>query len=71
MEKTFLDNYTQEQAKAQAESLKEILDENVATKRDIEDLKRDIKEMEMRITLRLGTMMVIAVGAVAALVKLL
>ena len=34
-------------------------------------LKRDMKEMEMRITIRLGALMMAAVGTVAALVKLL
>jgi len=74
--------FTKEQAKVQAESLKEILDENIATKRDIFDLKRDIKEMEVkverdikemetRLILPLGTMMVVAVGTVATLVKIL
>jgi DNA anti-recombination protein RmuC len=38
-------------------------------------LRRDMKEMELRLkhdlTMRLGSMMVVAIGAVAALVKLL
>lgn len=34
------------QAEAQAEALKEIVENNLATKQDILDLKRDIKEME-------------------------
>ena len=33
--------------------------------------KQDLKELELRLTLRLGSVMVGAVGAVAALVKLL
>ena len=64
-----------EQAEVHAESLKEILDDNIATKRDLEearlDLKRDIKEMEIRISIRLGGMMVVAIGAMATLVKIL
>ncbi len=44
-------------------------------KRDITDVRREMKEMELRLeqrlTLRLGSMMVVAVGVVAALVKLL
>ena len=44
-------------------------------KRDIQELKRDMKEMELRLkhdlTVRLGSMMVVAIGVVAALVKLL
>ena len=53
--------------------------EIVTVKRDMKQmetgLKRDMKEMETRLehrlTLRLGSMMVVAVGVVAALVKLL
>ncbi|MGK5094455.1 hypothetical protein WDW89_20870 [Deltaproteobacteria bacterium TL4] len=125
--------FTSEQAKVQAETLKTILDDNIATKRDIEELrvelkrdimgntqhiegvrvelkrdieelrvelkhdimgntqhiegvrvelkrdieelrvelKRDLEEMGMKLTIRLGGMMVVAVGAVATLVKLL
>jgi len=35
------------------------------------DLSRDLKDLEYRMTIKLGTMMVVAVGAMAALVKLL
>jgi len=35
------------------------------------ELKRDIKELEQRMVIKLGSLMVVAVGAVAALVKLL
>jgi len=34
-------------------------------------LRRDMKEQEMRLTITLGAMMAIAIGAVATLVKLL
>ncbi len=44
-------------------------------RRDIADVRRDMKEMELRLrqdlTIRMGSMMVVAVGVVAALVKLL
>lgn len=33
--------------------------------------KQDLKELELRLTIRLGSMMVVAIGLVAALVKLL
>ncbi len=42
-----------------------------ATKRDIAEVKRDIRESEQRTIIKLGSMMVVAVGVVAALVKLL
>ena len=34
-------------------------------------LRREMKELELRLTIRLGSMMVAAVGVVAVLVKLL
>ena len=51
----------------------------LATKRDLEELetnfKRDMKEMELRLTynltVRFGSMMVVSIGVIAALVKLL
>ena len=33
--------------------------------------KQDLKELELRLTIRLGSMMVVTVGVVPALVKLL
>jgi len=43
-------------------------------RRDIEalraDLKRDMKELEYRMTIKLGAMLAVAVGAMATLVKL-
>ena len=76
----------EEQAEVLARSQATLIDEKLATKRDlkelelrlkrdIQELKRDMQEMELRLkhdlTLRLGSMMVVAVGVVAALVKLL
>ena len=68
---------------ATKQDLKEL---ELRLKRDIQELKRDMKELEMRLTrdmqemelrlkhdltVRLGSMMVVAIGVVAALVKLL
>ena len=67
--------FTEQQAEVQAEALAQIIDERLATKQDIQELRRDIIEMEQRLTykltIRLGTMLVAAVGVVAALVKIL
>ncbi|MGH8658716.1 MAG: coiled-coil domain-containing protein [Gammaproteobacteria bacterium] len=47
----------------------------VELKRDIKELetslKRDMKDLEYRMTIKLGAMLVVAVGAMAALVKVL
>ena len=63
------------QAEVLANSQAKLIDEQLATKKDLKELeerlRRDMKELEFRLTIRLGSMMVIAVGAVAALVKLL
>ena len=76
----------EEQAEVLARSQAMLIDEKLATKqdlkelelrlkRDIQELKRDMQEMELRLkhdlTVRLGSMMVVAVGVIAALVKLL
>ncbi len=52
------------QAEVLARSQATLIDEKLAT-------KQDLKELELRLTVRLGSMMVVAIGAVAALVKLL
>jgi predicted phage-related endonuclease len=67
--------FTEAQAEAQTEILAEIIDEKLATKNDILELRRDMKEMELRLkhdlTLRLGAMLTAGIAIVAALVKLL
>lgn len=54
----------EDQAEVLARSQAMLIDEKLAT-------KQDLKELELRLTIRLGSMMVVAVGVVAALVKLL
>jgi len=62
----------EQQAEAIAEAFKEAQGEaELATKRDIEDIRRDMREMEQRMVIKLGGLIVLAVGVVAALVKLL
>ena len=52
------------QAEVLARSQSILIEEKLAT-------KRDLKELELSLTLRLGSMMVVSIGVVAALVKLL
>ena len=54
----------EKQAEVLARSQATLINETPAT-------KQDMKELELRLTIRLGSMMVVAIGAVAALVKLL
>ena len=60
-----------------ARSQAKLINEQLATKQDLKELeeclRREMKELELRLkhdlTVRLGSMMVIAVGVVAALIK--
>ncbi|MXZ33671.1 MAG: DUF1640 domain-containing protein [Acidobacteria bacterium] len=54
----------EKQAEVLARSQATLIKETLAT-------KQDLKELELRLTIRLGSMMVVAIGVVAALVKLL
>ena len=63
--------FTQEQAEVQAHALADIVEERLATKQDIATLRRDIKDMEYRMTIRLGAMLAVSITIRGALVKLL
>ena len=58
----------EEQAEVLARSQAALIDEKLATKRDLKELEMHLKH---DLTLRLGSMMVVAIGVVVALVKLL
>ncbi len=63
------------QAEIQAETLAGIIEDRLATKKDLKDmeinLRHEMKEMESRLTIRLGGMMAASIALIAALVKLL
>ena len=63
------------QAKVQTEALREIIEDKLATRKDLADLEarmeNRLRELEYRLVIRLGTMMAACVAVVAALVKLL
>ena len=62
----------QEQTEAFVDLQKEVSEKSlkeVATKKDIFDLKKDIKILELRMTIKLGFMLTIAVGILATLIK--
>ena len=67
-----------EHAEAEAEALSEVFEANLkelATKEDIKHLEERLDgkliQLEQRMTIKLGALMVIAVGAVATLIKIL
>ena len=81
------------QAEVQAEAMAELVEERLATKRDLRELEErltnqmrameerlntrmqeleyKIQELEYKLTVRLGSMIVVAIGIVATLVKIL
>ena len=65
----------EKQAEVLARSQATLIDEKLAAKQDLKELeaclRRDMKELELHLTIRLGSMMVVAIGVVAALGKLL
>ena len=56
--------FTEQQAEVQAEAMAELVNEPLAT-------KRDLKELEMSLVLRLGSIMVAGIAVIATLVKIL
>ena len=60
--------FTREQAEVQANALREVIDERLVT-RDYLDTR--LKELEYRLTIRLGAMLAASIAMVAALDKLL
>ena len=58
----------EEQAEVQAQALADLVTDRLVTKDDVE---RSLKELEYRLVIRLGSMIVVAIGIIATLVKLL
>lgn len=56
------------QAEVQAEAIAEIINDRLVTK---EDLERSLKELELRLIIKLGSLIAASIVIVAALVKLL
>ena len=56
--------FTEQQAEALAAAQVELIDERLAT-------KQDLRELEYRLIIRLGAMLVVAISIVATLVKIL
>lgn len=58
-----------------AEQQANLIEDKLATKNDLieleANLRRDMKELEYRIIIKMGSLMAIQIGVIAALVKLL
>ena len=60
--------FTEEQAEVQAEALAGLVNEQLATKRDLQELEMRLKH---DLTMRLGGMMITGIAIVATLVRIL
>ncbi len=58
------------QATAQVRVLNEVIDSNLATKRDLKELEQRIVLMEQRIVIKLGSLLTAGLVALVALSKL-
>lgn len=67
--------FTEEQAEVFASEQARLIEDKLATKTDLieleNNLRRDMREMEYRIIIKLGTLMAASIAVVATLVKLL
>jgi hypothetical protein len=68
-------HFSAEQAEGAAAALAEAFQDQVATKSDIAELRAEIEHrfesLEQRMTIKIGGMLVVAVGALTALLKLI
>lgn len=62
--------FTDQQAEAQAETMADLIDQNLATKADIEIIRKEIAELGYKLTIRMGGMLVVAISVLAAITKL-
>ncbi|TAN51873.1 MAG: DUF1640 domain-containing protein [Methylococcaceae bacterium] len=66
--------FTEEQAEVFAAEQAKLIEDKLATKNDLieleANLRRDMKELEYRIIIKLGMLMAVSIGVVATLVKL-
>lgn len=60
--------FTEEQAEVQTKIIAELVNEQLVTRQYLDER---LKELEYRLIIRLGAMLVIAIGVVSTLVKIL
>jgi hypothetical protein len=59
------------QGEAELATVRDLRELGEITRHEIELVRRDLKDLKQRMTIRLSAMLVVAVGIVAALMKLL
>jgi hypothetical protein len=66
--------FTKEQASFQAREMAKVIDEKLATKKDLKALeiavRNDIKELELRLIIKMGAMVTVITGLMTTLIKL-
>lgn len=62
---------SREQAEVHMQIMTEIIETNLATKQDVQEIRRDIREVEYKLIIKMGTLVSIAMGVLVAVVKLL
>ena len=66
--------FSEQQAEVQAEAIAGLIEDQLASKKDIKLLESELHQLEERLTykltLRLGSMLVVAISIVTALVRL-
>jgi hypothetical protein len=71
VEKLEAGGFTHAQAKAAAEAFAEATSQELATKNDIAAVRADIRELELRMTIKLGGLMIAATGVILAAIRYL
>lgn len=61
--------FTKEQAEFQAREAAQAIETKIASKIDISDLRKDLKDLELRMTIKLGAMQIVAIGILFTLLK--
>lgn len=59
------------QAKAQVRVFQRIIESDLATKRDIKELQQEMRELEYRLTIKTGVMVVASTGVILGTIQYL
>lgn len=61
---------SRDQAEAHIRIIAEIVEGNLSTKQDIKDLKDEMHKLELRLVIKLGTLVTLAIAAAVAVLKI-
>ena len=61
----------EDQAKAQVRVFQRIIESDLATKRDIKELEQEMRELEYRLTIKTGLMLVASTGVILGITQYL